>query len=664
MESVFLVLLLLLGVIGGNVLAKHVPKIPQPFFLIGFGLLFSVIPLYQGFQLNPAVFTFAIIAPLMYHEAENVSRYWVGRGMVNILSLAVVLVVLTVLLVGTGLHAALPVIPLSLAFALCAIVTPTDAAAVSAITPSSEDYRIPQIILENESLFNDASGIVAFDLALAAYVSGEFSVGHALIDFGREFLGGLLLGAILGLMIAQVRQWLIRWGDDSPIVLVTLELVTPFMLYYLADAGGFSGILAVVAAGLVQSVEQDQLRLRSSHMQLVRTNVWGMIDEILSGLVFVLLGISLPRVIQGVWHTQQFPWWQLVVAGVGIYGLKLALRLVWTRYFVWMHKTSPHRWLDSWLMALSGANGTITLALAFSLPLTIEGQPFALRGTLIFLAAVVILLSLLMPTLVLPLILKAGPTSNQELKKWSNHIRITAIRELEHQQAEHSSETQIVVDALRQQFQQREVPHRHQQRALFKRADQVESRLVTTWLEQQKITPAEAADYRHFLSYSRFTVDQRWWKNLILRIYFSLHMGRMDRDIQTAQDTFMTSPLVMEQIYWQRQFEQKGFDIRPLETAGYRAALASLKACRQSTNRTANDVVQRYYHERHRQINLPEPDSDVVYELFLNAFHAEYELVQAAFTQRELTSELAQKLQAQIIADQASYIQNRTMFLM
>ncbi|WP_407888880.1 cation:proton antiporter [Levilactobacillus sp. N40-8-2] len=662
METVFLVLVLLIAVVGGNVLGRHFPRIPQPFFLIGLGLLFAFFPLYHGFQFSPDVFTFAIIAPLMYNESENVSRYWVGRGIVNIFSLAIVLVVLTVLVVGSGVHWLFPIFPLSLAFALCAVVTPTDASAVSAIAPESEEYRVPQTILQNESLFNDASGIVAFDLAIATYVSGKFAVSTALLDFGKEFLGGLLFGALLGLGIAWVRQLLIRWGDNSPLVLVTIELVTPFVLYYVADLLGFSGILAVVAAGLIQGGEREHLRLTSSRMQMISANVWEIINGILSSLVFVLLGISLPRVLQAVWQNEQVLWWQLILAGLFIYSLKFVMRLVWSRYFVWMHAPSKHRWSDSWLMALSGANGTITLALAFSLPLLIKGQPFVLRGSLIFTATVVILLSLLVPTFALPQLLKNGPTKTESTTNWRQRMRLAAIMALA-EQTDHPSERQIVIDALRQQFQWQQVPRHRQQRSLFQQADRAEEQAIKVLYEQGKMTESEWFYYRRFLKYSRFTVDQRWWKNLILRLWFSVHMGHMYHDIQTAQDTFMTSPLVMEQIYWQRCFEKHDEDIRPLEAAGNRAALAKLTALKTTENHTALDVIQRYYHERHRQFNAPEVESAIVYQLFLAAFHTEYELVQAELAAGKMSTEVADDLQQQIIFDEMSYLQNRTAFL-
>lgn len=661
MENVFLILLLLVAVVTGHVLSHHCPKIPLPFFLIGMGLIFAFIPLYWHFQFSPDIFTFAIIAPLMYNESKNASRYWIGRGIVNILSLAIILVILTVLAVGASLHALMPIFPLSLAFALCAIVTPTDASAVGAIVPESSEYQIPQTILKNESLFNDASGIVAFDLALAAYISGTFTVTTALSSFAREFLGGLLFGAVAGLIIAGIRWLLIRWGDDSPLILTTGEIATPFLIYFLADQIGVSGILAVVAAGLIQGTEREKLRLNASRMQLVSVNIWEMIDGTLTGLVFVLLGISLPQVFQAVLKNQQISWWQLVLAGLFIYSLKFVLRLVWSRYFVWMHKTSPHRWLDSWLMALSGANGTITLALALSLPLTINGHAFELRGSLIFIATIIILLSLVVPTLVLPYLLKSGPTTEEREQEWQEKMRLTAI-ELMEKSTDHPSEAQIVIDAFRQQLRARRLPYRRQLQRIFKQADSAEIKAIDALNAQATTQPIEIHYYHRFLAYSRFTVPNTWWRNLILRFWFGLHMGRLNHDVQVAQDTFMTTPIVMEQIYWQHAFETINRDIRPMETHGYQAALKQLATLRTPENQESIDAIEQYYHERHRRFALQSIDESLVYELFLSAFHAEYELAQAAFHQQQISAELTQSLQEQITLDEASYLKNRKIF--
>ncbi|WP_260344111.1 cation:proton antiporter domain-containing protein [Periweissella beninensis] len=180
------------------------------------------------------------------------------------MSLAIILVALTVLTLGTLVHAVYGLLPLSLAFALIAIVPPTDAAAVSSVSGDTARFKIPQIILKNESLFNDASGIVFFELALTTYVSGYFPMQQSLFDFAKEFIGGLLFGVLLGIVIAKLRQKLTQLGDDNVTVMLILELLTPFLIYYWADELSFSGILAVVATGLIQSIEPKRLQFSAS----------------------------------------------------------------------------------------------------------------------------------------------------------------------------------------------------------------------------------------------------------------------------------------------------------------------------------------------------------------------------------------------------------------
>jgi hypothetical protein len=146
---------------------------------------------------------------------------------------------------------------------------PTDASAVNAISQTNPLSEGQLLILENESLFNDAAGIVAFDLALAAFISGQFSPLQATGQFLYVAIGGILFGAIVGTLIVSLRTQLIKWGDDDPIIVTTLQLLTPLLIYFFAEELGFSGILAVVAAGIAHGVERDRLRLTSARMQIV-----------------------------------------------------------------------------------------------------------------------------------------------------------------------------------------------------------------------------------------------------------------------------------------------------------------------------------------------------------------------------------------------------------
>lgn len=661
MDMVLLLTIILAAVVLANILARHVSFIPLPFFLIILGGMLAALPIYRNFQLDPSTFALAIIAPMLFNEAQNSSRFWIGRSITNILSLTVGLVLVTVLVVGAGLHLAMAVLPLTLCFALLAIVTPTDASAVNSIFEANPIAEEQAGILQHESLFNDAAGIVLFDLSLTAFISGTFSLKLAVGMFLWEFLGGLLFGSLMGVVIVSTRLFLIRYNDDTPIIMVLIQLLSPFLIYLLAEKLLLSGILAVVAAGLVQGSERDKLRLTSSRMQLVTSNVWEIVSGTLSGVVFVLLGLSLPEVVEAL-HQAPNPNWnilKLVLIGIGVYLAKGALRLAWSRYMLKRRVKSKHEWRDSLVMALSGANGTITLSLAFSMPNTVNGQPFAFRGMMIFVAAVVILTSLIMPTIFVPIIL---PSQDQRKPRyrWVKRMIQAAISDLL-KEKEHPAEAQIVIDSLQQQLVLDSTPNLHLRRQLMSESHQVELKAAQKLHDDGKITDDELTYYTKFLNLSNFSADEKIWKNVLLRIRFSLHIGTMYKDLNRAQEAFLTAPVALEEIYWREQFEKHGEDILPIEKAGFEAVMAFLKT-QQGDNGVETNMVKRFYRTRHRRINGEDVDMNIVYQMFMRAFHSEYELIQDSLQTGKIDSALAEKLQSRISTDEMTYLQNVEVF--
>lgn len=290
MESTFFILIILIALVADVILHRHLKWLPLPFCFIVTGILLSFLPQYHHYIFDSDFFLFFVVTPLLYIESQSASRYWIGRGAINIFSLAIALVVVTVVAVGFSLHVLFPILPLSLAIALCAIVTPTDASAVSAFMQPNQKFKIPTIILQNESLFNDASGFVAFDIALAAFATGTISLSHATGTFFVEFVGGLVLGTVIGMGFHWLRSKMIRWNDDIPFIMISLELIVPFVVYVCAEKIHVSGILAVVAAGLVQGMETDKLRLVSSQVQLVRNHIWELVSQVLNGFYFHVTG--------------------------------------------------------------------------------------------------------------------------------------------------------------------------------------------------------------------------------------------------------------------------------------------------------------------------------------------------------------------------------------
>lgn len=659
MNQVVIFGIMLATVIVGNLLARHVPQIPLPFFLIGLGAALAIMPSLRSFTIDPSAFSFAIIAPLLFNEGQNASRGQIGRSLTNIVSLAVGLVLVSVVILGFGVHALFPVIPLSLAFALIAIVTPTDASAVSAVTQANPLSTNQMQLLNNESLFNDAAGIVAFDLALSAYISGQFSATDALLDFLFVFFGGILFGALAGIFIVNLRAWLIRIGDDEPLIMVGIQLLTPLLVYFLAEELALSGILAVVAAGIAQGVERDRLRLTSARMQIISANVWEMIAAVLSGLVFVLLGVSLPNVVIEALRGQAGLFGLLIGIGAFIYVAKSLVRFIWSRTLLKMGK--KHRWRNALIMMLGGANGTITLSLAFSIPQTVAGHHFALRQGLILIAAVEILLSLIVPVIVLPFCVSKPPKRNRQFI-WLRRMLAAGIDAMR-DETEHHSEAQIVADALAQEMILNDNPSHRLQRTIFEGTITAEKSAIETLRTNGTITRDEAHYYNRFIDLNDFTADQRLWKNLWLRFRFSFNMGRMYKAFNEAQNAFLTTPLNLEPIYWKRQFAAHGEDLLPIEQAGYTAVMRYLQRIETIQNRSAVNTIRRFYRDRHRRVHSESFDGDALYAMFLKAFHAEYEFIQQAFTDGKLSRDLMQRLQTRITFDEITYLKNQDSFI-
>ncbi|WP_235714858.1 cation:proton antiporter domain-containing protein [Levilactobacillus namurensis] len=326
MEIFYAIVLLVVATIAANLVYPLFPAIPQAFYQIFAGAILSIVPYFHHFGLEPEVFMLIIIAPLMFYDGQNTDTHSLRRHIPSVVSMAITLAILTVILLGYLSHSVLPALPLALAFALAAIVTPTDAVAVSSIT---RNLTVPEKVmgmLERESLFNDASGLVAFNLALAAFSTGKFSVRFGITHFLVVFLGGLLIGLILGGILTWGRVTMVQNGMDSVSIIVPYDILTPFFIYLVAEHFELSGILAVVAAGLLRSTAATQIRLSSTQMQLVTRSTWQIMTSLLNGFVFVLLGVSLPTVWQNIMadHTKSLPLY--ILLAVILYVVMFLLR--------------------------------------------------------------------------------------------------------------------------------------------------------------------------------------------------------------------------------------------------------------------------------------------------------------------------------------------------
>ena len=307
MEAMTLGLLLISAVLVSSVVDQIVPKVSLPLIQIALGVLIALAAAGDiTISLDPELFLVLFIAPLLYDEAKNANKSELWHEIRPVLSLAVGLVVATALIIGFALNLIIPSIPLAAAFALGAALGPTDAVAVTSLAKQVDIPKRQKSILKGELLLNDASGIVSFQFALAAVVTGSFSLLNASVEFMIEFIGGLAVGIALGLLFNLIVRWARNIGLENTTFHVLFEVLTPFLVFLISDAVHVSGIIAVVVAGLLNVISPRTVDPSVSRMNIVSTSVWRVLAFCLNGIVFVLLGTQLPGAMQRTWDDITF----------------------------------------------------------------------------------------------------------------------------------------------------------------------------------------------------------------------------------------------------------------------------------------------------------------------------------------------------------------------
>ncbi len=419
MHSIDVVLAMLLAVAASGYLIRIIPfSLPLPLVQIALGAVIAGV-FDKGHELEPELFFLLFLPPLLFLDGWRIPKQGLFRDKGAILELALGLVIFTVIGAGFLIHWMIPAMPLAVAFALAAIISPTDPVAVSSIASKVPIPKRLMHILEGESLLNDASGLVCFQFAVAAVLTGTFSVATASLTFLWVALAGLAVGVATTFGLSRIQGWIWRHFGEEPGSAILVNLLTPFAAYLLAEVMHASGILAAVAAGITMSYVELS-GAAPGIMRVQRSAVWDTVQFTFNGIIFVLLGEQLPGILEGAVHSVQEaghlnPWW-LVVYVLVISATLAALRFIW----VWLslrwniikaqrrgeqHLSPPWRIIVA--TSLAGVRGTITLAGVLTLPLAMnDGTPFPARQLAIFLAASVILVSLVTASIALPRLLK------------------------------------------------------------------------------------------------------------------------------------------------------------------------------------------------------------------------------------------------------------------
>lgn len=463
METVTMVLVLLLAVVASGFMVRMSPiPLPLPILQIGLGALLAYGTHFQV-ELQPELFFLLFLPPLLFLDGWRIPKRGLFRDGATIVELALGLVVFTVLGVGVLIHWMIPEMPLAVAFALAAVLSPTDPIAVSAVAARVPIPHRLMHILEGESLLNDASGLVCLRFAVAAALTGSFSLSSAALTFVSLALGGIALGIAV--------TWVVMWGlgrlvrriGEDPGLQTLVSLLIPFGAYLAAEHFHFSGILAAVAAGVTMNyAEIFGQALAATRMR--RTAVWDTVQFAANGIIFVLLGEQLPGILDRA--TMQGTGPGMLVLYVVVIALSLGLlRLFW----VWAslqftlykarRKGQPRpavQWRVLVAASLAGVRGAITLAGVLTLPLVMEdGSPFPGRDLAIFLAMGVILVSLAGASILLPPVLRGLelPPEAHEAQEQDRARRaaadaaVTEIERLQHELAAGKSDADLYAEA-------------------------------------------------------------------------------------------------------------------------------------------------------------------------------------------------------------------------
>ena len=434
-------------VIVSSFVHTFIPKVPLAFIQIFLGMILYLTPIPVEFNFDSELFMVTLIAPLLFVEGVNVSRVHLRKYIKPVMMMALGLVITTVIGVGLFIHWIWPELPA--AFAIAAILCPTDAVAVQAITKGKVLPKGSMTILEGESLLNDAAGIISFKIAVGVLITGTFSIFDAIQQFLIASIGGAIVGLIIGMALVRFRLTLMRRGIENINMFTFIQLLTPFVTYLIAELFHASGIIAAVVAGLVHGFERDRIAQTRTQLQMSYNHTWSILGYVLNGFVFSILGFLVPEVIVKIIKTEPHNLLFLIVITLLVALAVYLFRFVWV-YVLYPYfylsvspfqkmiskndedkvtESKPKRSLYALIMTLCGVHGTISLAIALTLPyLLANHETFAYRNDLLFIASGMVILSLIIAQVILPLVTPDSP----EVKIGNMSFKEARIYILEH----------------------------------------------------------------------------------------------------------------------------------------------------------------------------------------------------------------------------------------
>ncbi|MDT2752757.1 cation:proton antiporter [Enterococcus thailandicus] len=458
MEFAELVIIFAVTITASNIVSRILPVIPAPLIQIFLGVILGLTEWGESISFEPELFLVMIIAPLLFREGEKADVTSILKNFDTILFLAFGGVILTLLGVGMTLSFLLRSLPFAACFAFGAALGPTDAVAVSSLSGRVNIPKKAMHILEGEGLLNDASGVTAFQFALAALITGSFSAVNAGVSLVISSLGGALVGFLLVWVKRKVINMIEKASARDVTGYLLIELLLPFLAYVLAEVFGVSGIISAVVAGILQASSFRKITIFDAELSSLSNSTWTTVTFTLNALVFIFLGIELTQVFSPVWENGLYSNWMLILVILLISVMLFVIRFVSITAF-YLFKGGLTRFKEELneilILTFGGVKGTVSLATIFILPLTINGMVFHQRSLLLFLTAGVILVTLVVGILALPILTEEQEINGTDLNALMILEEVVESLRQEAKELPKNSKEYLATEAVIENYQER-----------------------------------------------------------------------------------------------------------------------------------------------------------------------------------------------------------------
>jgi CPA1 family monovalent cation:H+ antiporter len=501
MEATTVIIILVIAMVLTNILDSIFESLPLPLIQLGVGFLLGIFA-ESMLELEPQIFMALVIAPLLFRESEEADLLSLWQFKKQVFFMAFLLVFITVVGIGFAVHLLIPSLPLAACFALGAVLGPTDYVAVASL---SSKVRLPDVlitVLKGEALINDASGLISLQFAVAALMTGAFSLLQASVELVVLCVGGFLVGYVIvilkRLLTGMLRRMMIRHADTY----VLVELLLPFLSYVVAEFFGFSGILAAVTAGTVQALDFKKTGLFEAEVGNAENTIWDTVSFVLNSIVFLMLGMQMPAALLHVWENPAYNKGFVIMATIVTTLILYVIRFLSLAFFPKeiIGQGPEERLRNTLILTLAGVKGVVAIAAAISLPAF-----FAQKPLLMFISAGSITLTLVTALFLLPLVTKESPEEKREANRAQIRLLRDVMRQLRKKEGAHLGAVIVSYQKRIKELEHAayEKDERKQMKSLRAYAGSIEQAALLERREKNEISRRVYDDYLEIMSMIR-----------------------------------------------------------------------------------------------------------------------------------------------------------------